>query len=826
MNQYDPGEIEKKWQKKWQETKSFEAANSSSKPKYYALVEFPYPSGEGLHVGHVRGYTAMDIIARKRRAEGFNVLYPMGWDAFGLPAENYAIKTGTAPSITTKENIEVFKKQLISLGLSFDWSREVNTTDPEYYKWTQWLFLQFLKHDLAYKAKAVINWCPKDKIGLANEEVVGGCCERCGTPVEKREKEQWMLAITKYADRLDKDLDTVDYLPQIKLQQRNWIGRSEGAEINFMVFAGSLGLEVTVFTTRPETIFGATYLVLAPEHAQVLVLLANDEYGIENKEEIQKYINESRNRTDIERTAIGAEKTGVELKGVKAINPATKEEIPVFVADYVLPHYGTGAIMAVPAHDERDFEFAQKYNLLTKKVILPESVLSIFRNAEDVAIGLTSSLRLKSDCWSGDGELINSGTFSGKNSKEVKKEITEFVGGKIVTKFKLRDWVFSRQRYWGEPIPVIHCSRCGIVPVPEKDLPITLPRVDHYLPGDTGESPLASIDSWVNVPCPACSEPAKRETDVMPNWAGSSWYFLRYTDPKNSESFAGMDALKLWMYVDWYNGGMEHTTLHLLYSRFWNKFLFDQGLVPTSEPYRKRTSHGLILAEGGIKMSKSVGNVINPDSIIKLYGADTLRLYEMFMGPFDQPVAWSTESIIGPRRFLDRIYRLAQTVVSSEYQEKGNSNSLNSTVHKAIQKVSDDIEAMRFNTVISTLMVLLNEFEKAKTISKTQFEIFIKLLSPLAPHICEELWEKLGNQRSISLESWPVADQKLINVNSLAVTIQVNGKMRAILESEFELSEEEATRRAKGMPGIAKWLENKPVKKVIYVKGKLLNFVV
>jgi len=438
-----------------------------------------------------------------------------------------------------------------------------------------------------------------------------------------------------------------------------------------------------------------------------------------------------------------------------------------------------------------------------------------------VAIGLTSSLRLKSDCWSGDGELINSGTFSGKNSKEVKKEITEFVGGKIVTKFKLRDWVFSRQRYWGEPIPVIHCSRCGIVPVPEKDLPITLPRVDHYLPGDTGESPLASIDS-----CPACSEPAKRETDVMPNWAGSSWYFLRYTDPKNSESFAGMDALKLWMYVDWYNGGMEHTTLHLLYSRFWNKFLFDQGLVPTSEPYRKRTSHGLILAEGGIKMSKSVGNVINPDSIIKLYGADTLRLYEMFMGPFDQPVAWSTESIIGPRRFLDRIYRLAQTVVSSEYQEKGNSNSLNSTVHKAIQKVSDDIEAMRFNTVISTLMVLLNEFEKAKTISKTQFEIFIKLLSPLAPHICEELWEKLGNQRSISLESWPVADQKLINVNSLAVTIQVNGKMRAILESEFELSEEEATRRAKGMPGIAKWLENKPVKKVIYVKGKLLNFVV
>jgi leucyl-tRNA synthetase len=813
MNQYNPEEIEKKWQNKWQNTKAFEASANASKPKYYALVEFPYPSGDGLHVGHVRGYTAMDIIARKRRAEGFNVLYPMGWDAFGLPAENYAIKTGTAPSITTKENIEVYKKQIISLGLSFDWSREINTTDPEYYRWTQWLFLQFLKHDLAYKAKAVINWCPKDKIGLANEEVVAGCCERCGTAVEKREKEQWMLAITKYADRLDSDLDTVDYLPQIKLQQKNWIGRSEGVEISFKVLAGSLELSVTVFTTRPETIFGATYLVLAPEHKQVAEALANDEYGIENKKEIQKYIEISRNRTDIERTAEGKEKTGVELKGVKAINPATQEEIPVFVADYVLPHYGTGAIMAVPAHDKRDFEFAQKHNLPIKQVVENLKGETILPYIEE-------------------GIIINSDGFAWVNgllSKDAAiKIIEEFEHLKIAKKkvtFKLRDWVFSRQRYWGEPIPVIHCDACGIVPVPEKDLPVTLPKIEQYLPTDNGESPLASIDSWVNVKCPNCSANAKRETDVMPNWAGSSWYFLRYADPHNSESFAGMEALKYWTPVDWYNGGMEHTTLHLLYSRFWNKFLFDQGLVPTSEPYAKRTSHGLILAEGGEKMSKSKGNVVNPDSIVKLYGADTLRVYEMFMGPFDQPVAWSTESIIGPRRFLDRIYRLGQVLVNNKKEVTGDSD-LDSSVQKAVQKVSDDIEALRFNTAISTMMILLNEFEKTKEVSRNQFVTFLKLLSPFAPHMTEELWEMFGNSNSISKEPWPVVDASKIHNEISTITIQINGKMRAVMKVTPDQSEPAITELAKNMPEVGKWLDGKPVKRVIFLKGKMINFVV
>lgn len=806
MNQYDPERIEKKWQDIWLETKAFEANDNSSKPKYYALVEFPYPSGDGLHVGHVRGYTAMDIIARKRRAEGFNVLYPMGWDAFGLPAENYAIKTGTAPSITTKENIEVYKKQIISLGLSFDWSREINTTDPAYYKWTQWLFLQFLKHDLAYKAKAVINWCPKDKIGLANEEVVAGCCERCGTLVEKKEKEQWMLAITKYADKLDADLDTVDFLPQIKLQQKNWIGKSVGAEINFVVDKNA----ITVFTTRPETIFGATFVAVSPEIAKTWV-----EIGWPASEEILAYI-ETTMKERVVGDFIEKEKTGI-FTGFSAINPATKKEIPVWIVNYVLGDVGTGAIMAVPAHDERDFEFAKKHNIDITNVIKPNNTTkAIGEELQKILDGEEVSM--------GDGILRNSEKFDGRNSEEAKDEIINFVHGKKVTKFKLRDWVFSRQRYWGEPIPVIHCLKCGTVPVSEKDLPVMLPKVDQYLPTDTGESPLAAIDSWVNVLCPTCNEPAKRETDVMPNWAGSSWYFLRYTDPNNNESFAGTEALKYWTPVDWYNGGMEHTTLHLLYSRFWNKFLSDIKLVPTSEPYVKRTSHGLILAEGGEKMSKSKGNVINPDGIVKLYGADTLRVYEMFMGPFDQPVAWSTESIIGPRRFLDRTYRLSQKI--SVLKDGEESQQLETLIHKSIEKVSADIEGMRFNTAISSLMVLLNELEKESFVSKKQFEIFIRLLSPFAPHLAEEIWEQLGNREFISKQPWPVADTAKIANELSTMTIQINGKMRAVMQVNPDDEESIITEQAKSMPEVAKWLENKDVKKVIFVKGKMVNFVI
>ncbi len=790
MKSYDPAKIEKKWQKKWEKEKLFHADNNSTKPKYYSLIEFPYPSGDGLHVGHPRPYIGMDVISRKRRAEGFNVLYPIGWDAFGLPTENYAIKTGKDPREVTKENTDTFRKQIQSLGISFDWSREINTTDPEYYRWTQWMFLQFLKEGLAYKAKIPINWCPKDKIGLANEEVVNGRCERCGTPVEKREKEQWMMAITKYADRLDKDLDMVDFLPQIKQQQRNWIGKSDGAEINFQFLNNTDGrpTSVTVFTTRPDTIFGATFVAVSPELAKTWL-----DNGWSAGDEIKKYVKE----TVDERLKGGfeeKEKNGI-ATGFGAINPATKEEIPVWIVNYVLGDVGTGAIIAVPAHDERDFEFAKKYNLPIKYVVAPyfldstenskprsdaetkdrtigvgivkhwsedkylmlnwkngwtgfitggvesgeDLEKSIIREIQEETgytnvrfvrhlggpnvsdfyaphkkfnqhvFGYGMYLELVDDkqeivadeehakheviwvekkevlpflkkgspmgdsrysemfwdrfqtgnfVWTGDGTLLNSEKFDGKTSEEAKKEITYFVGGKMVTRYKLRDWVFSRQRYWGEPIPVIHCEKCGIVPVPEKDLPVELPKVKKYEPTDTGESPLAAIDKWVNVKCPKCGGNAKRETDTMPQWAGSSWYFLRYADPENKKEFASKEALKYWTPVDWYNGGMEHTTLHLLYSRFWNKFLFDQGLVPTSEPYKKRTSHGFILGEGGEKMSKSRGNVINPDDVVKLYGADTLRVYEMFMGPFEQAIAWSTESIIGSRRFLERVWKL------------------------------------------------------------------------------------------------------------------------------------------------------------------------
>src|SRR3989338_8890576 len=1066
MAKYNHLKIEKKWQKEWVKKKVYQAKDLSKKPKYYALIEFPYPSGDGLHVGHPRPYIGMDLISRKRRMEGYNVLYPIGWDAFGLPTENYAIKTGLDPRVVTKKNSDTFRRQIKSLGISFDWSREINTTDPKYYKWTQWIFLQFFKKGLAYKKKMEINWCPSCKIGLANEEVIAGACERCGTAVEKREKEQWMLAITKYADRLDKDLDTVDYLPQIKLAQRNWIGRSEGAEIEFKIKNlapdlpptpsqgrgalpgyittnakeykelyekalemrknstqaekilwealkankkkyhfrrkhiiieiegdvhdyqkerdaertnrlealgytvlefrneevlenlgdvikkiskkleplpdsplssgegwGGVGLNsVKVFTTRPDTIFGATYLVLAPEHELISKLKST----ISNWDEVLRYILVNKKRTDLERTAENKEKTGVELKGEKAINPATKEEISVWIADYVLPQYGTGAIMAVPAHDERDFEFAKKYKLPIREVIEPLVVQQkgqdavrkdldfIHRNAvvcivkhwaedkylclkwkklfwqgfvvggieKDESIeeasaqeiqeetgykntkfvkklgGLINSqfyqfikkenrwghfqgvylelengeqeeisaeekaihdiywlspkevqeflnvedmrmiwvrLSQPNSVFTGEGILVNSGQFDGMNSEKAKEEIIKFVWGKEKTTFKLRDWVFSRQRFWGEPIPVVFClsegSPCSNtwVPVPEKDLPVELPKVKNYQPTDSGESPLANIAKWVNTKCPKCKGPAKRETDTMPNWAGSSWYYLRYTDPKNSRAFADKKKLKYWLGptpnpfprkgrdsplsfgegeggVNWYNGGYEHTSLHLLYSRFWHKFLFDLGLVPTNEPYKKRTSPGIILAEGGEKMSKSRGNVVNPDDIVKRFGADTLRLYEMFMGPFDQAIAWSEEAIVGPRRFLEKVWHMSYKVKSNKVDQE---KKLETLLHQTIKKVTEDIESMRFNTAISSLMIFANAVEKSGfQLSIFNFKNFLKILSPFAPHITEELWARLGEKKNISQSEWPKWDKNKIEDEEIKIVIQVNGKVR------------------------------------------------
>ncbi len=820
MKNYDHNKIENKWQGIWEKNKIYEFKTGTKGKTFYGLIEFPYPSGAGLHVGHVRSNTAMDIISRKKRMEGYSILYPIGWDAFGLPTENYAIKTGIHPVKVTKQNTDIFRKQLKALGFGFDWSREINTTDPTYYKWTQWIFLQMFKKGLAYKNKAEINWCTKCKIGLANEEVVGGVCERCGGEVVKKEKDQWMLAITKYADRLDKDLDKVNYLDKIKIQQRNWIGKSEGSEVDFKVqfarkfpsgprtrgteavpdHSGNLSSDshfIRVFTTRPDTIFGATYVVLAPEHELVGKLKSQ----ITNWAEVEKYIKDTRKKNDMDRTAEGKEKTGVELKGIKAINPANNEEIPVYIADYVLASYGTGSVMAVPAHDERDFEFAKKYNLDIKEVI--------------------SGGNINEKAFTDDGILINSVSFNGKNSDEVKKDITKFVGGKIVTKYKLRDWVFSRQRYWGEPIPIIHCEKCGYVPVPEKELPVVLPNVKSYQPTDNGESPLATISKWVNVKCPKCKGKAKRETDTMPNWAGSSWYFLRYTDPTNKKEFAGKKALSYWMKngVDWYNGGMEHTTLHLLYSRFWHKFLYDLKLVPTSEPYMKRTSHGMILAEGGEKMSKSRGNVINPDDIIKTYGADTLRLYEMFMGPFDQAVSWSTESIIGPRRFLEKVWRISQ----KDFSKK---SDIENIIHKTIKKVGEDIESMSFNTAISSMMMLVNEMEKTENISVKDFKMFLQILAPFAPHIAEELWFSLGEEKTIHLSGWPKYNKKLVIDENIKMAVQVNGRVRAEVSLNKDAKEEEVKQIVLSMKELNSWLEGKEIKRFIYVKGRIINIVV
>jgi leucyl-tRNA synthetase len=957
MKAYDHKKIEKKWQTRWEEMKLYRAEDFSARPKFYPLVEFPYPSGDGLHVGHIRPYVALDTVARKRRMQGFDVLYPFGWDAFGLPTENYAIKTGIHPKIVTKNNTDTFRRQVKSIGVSFDWSREINTSDPGYYKWTQWIFLRLHKAGLAYKAKTLINWCPKDKIGLANEEVVGGACERCGTPVEKREKEQWMLAITKYAERLYKDLDDVDYIERAKTQQRNWIGPSEGAEIEFAIV--DLAQKIKIFTTRPDTLFGATYMVLAPEHPLLTELAAR----AENKKDVEKYVASAKKSTDIERTAEGKDKTGVELKGIKAINPANKEEIPVFVADYVLGGYGTGAIMAVPAHDERDYEFAKKYSLPIREIVAPDKIdennppragkrnvprriihavlrrkdgrilvldwkqlgwktlviggveegeslveaatrelaeetgytkVCFVKELGDVyaeffakhkdenrrahATGLLFDLmdedrkevseeekqkhepvwmtieeassqligveppiflpRLKEDTWfyTGPGTLVRSGNFDGIDSEEAKKKITEAVGGKWVTTYKLRDWIFSRQRYWGEPIPMVFCKKDGWVPVSESDLPVLLPEVENYKPTDTGESPLANITEWVNTACPVCGGAGRRETDVMPNWAGSSWYYLRYCDPHNGKEFADKEKLKYWLDsglparsperardeggVDWYNGGMEHTTLHLLYSRFWHKALFDLGLVPTNEPYRKRTSHGVILAGDGSKMSKSKGNVVNPDTIVERYGADTLRVYEMFMGPFDQAIVWSEESLIGPRRFLEKVWRLHEKVAA-----RPASAELTSLLHETIKKVDGDIEAMRFNTAVSALMILVREAEREEEVSAAVFADLLLLLSPFAPHMTEELWSMLGNTGSIHAASWPVYDAGKVKHVTVRIAVQIDGKKRDDVEILAGASEAQAHEAAMASAMVKKWLEGRRVERVVYVQGRLLNIV-
>ena len=814
MKPYDPKKIEPKWQKKWETSKIYQAKDFSKKPKFYALIEFPFPSGDGMHTGHLRSNTAMDIIARKRRMQGYNVLYPIGWDAFGLPTENYAIKTGLQPKVVTKKNTDTFRKQLKSAGFSFDWSREINTTDPEYYRWTQWIFLQFYKHGLAYKKKMLINWCPKDKIGLANEEVIDGCCERCGTPVEKREKEQWMLAITKYADRLDKDLDTVDYLEKIKIQQRNWIGKSEGVTLKFKV--QDLPIEFEMYDSIPQTFMAQTFTVIAPENSAVHELVK----GTSREKEVMAFVEKLKKDK-----ASGSFDHVRDMQGIFTgryldYKPG-KRKLPIWVASYVVADYGTGVVNC-SFHDERDYAFAKKYGIPLHPVLFPED-LELRSKVENQEIFYREP----------NGILEEPIQFKGRKWHEVRKDIIDYIvaqgWGKRTTQYKLRDWVFSRQRYWGEPIPMVFCEQCkvkhpdteGWIPVPEKDLPIKLPQVKNYIPTDSGESPLAAMTKWVTTKCPVCGGSAKRETDTMPNWAGSSWYFLRYMDSKNKKSFADKTKQQDWAPVDWYNGGMEHTTLHLLYSRFWNKFLFDLGLVASSEPYQKRTSHGLILAGDGEKMSKSRGNVVSPDPIIKEQGADTLRLYEMFMGPFDQTVAWSTDGIVGPRRFLDRVWKLQEKIEKKLPFDA----ALESVIHKTIKKVSDDIESMQFNTAVSALMILVNEFEKKEKIAQSYYQHLLVLLAPFAPHITEEIWESLKHKKSIHIEPWPEADASKIQSGSITIIVQVNGKMRGQFEASEGMGEEEVVTKARGLPDVQKWLEGREPKKVIYVKGKLVSLV-
>ncbi len=797
---YDFKDIESKWQKHWEDNETFKTENDTSKKKFYGLIEFPYPSGQGLHVGHPRSYTAMDVISRKRRMQGYNVLFPIGYDAFGLPAENYAIKNHIHPEIITKQNIANFTRQLKSIGFSFDWSRVVNTTDPDYYKWTQWIFIQMYKHGLAYKTTMPINFCTGCKVGLANEEVVNGVCERCGSPVVQKEKSQWMLKITAYAQRLIDDLDDVDYLDRIKTQQKNWIGRSEGAEVKFKLTNSDE--IITVYTTRPDTLFGATYMVVSPEHPIIEKLKDK----ITNVDEVEKYQNEAKLKSDFERSELNKNKTGVEIKGIKAINPVNGKEIPIWISDYVLITYGTGAIMAVPAHDERDYAFAKKFNLDIIQVI----------DGGDIT----------REAYSGDGLHINSGFLNGLNKKEAIDKIIAWleenkIGEKKVN-YKLRDWVFSRQRYWGEPIPMVYCEKCGWQPISESELPLRLPEIKDFEPGENGESPLAKQTDWINTTCPKCGGPAKRETDTMPQWAGSSWYFLRYTDPHNNNELASKEALKYWTPVDWYNGGMEHTTLHLLYSRFWYKFLYDIGVVPTKEPYMKRTSHGMILGTNNEKMSKSKGNVINPDDVIKEFGADTLRVYEMFMGPFDQVAAWSIDSIRGCAKFLDRVYNL--TSIYNDDGSKEYSKQYEKIIHQSIKKVSKDIEDMKFNTCISTLMELCNEYYKGKTINKNDFTVFLKLLNPFAPHITEELNQKIDNTEELAYSEWPDFDEEKTIEDSITLPIQVNGKLRGTIK--IVRDENQDTIKEKVHKAISDKLDGKQIIKEIYVPNKIYNIVV
>ena len=799
---YDHTGMEAKWQKQWEEKGVFHASNDSDKPKYYTLIEFPYPSGQGLHVGHPRSYTALDIVARKRRLMGYNVLYPIGWDAFGLPTENFAIKNHVHPEVVTKKNIARFKQQLQSLGISFDWSREINTTDPSYYKWTQWIFLQLFKHGLAYKKEASVNWCTSCKCVLANEEVVNGVCERCGSEVVRKVKSQWLLKITEYAQRLIDDLDLVDYPDRVKAQQKNWIGRSTGAEVDFDT---TLGDKLTVYTTRPDTLFGATYMVISPEHPMIEKWAGQ----IQNMDEVRAYQEAAAKKSDFERTEVAKDKTGVKLLGVQAINPVNDREIPIFISDYVLVSYGTGAIMAVPAHDTRDWEFAKKFGLPIIEVVKGG-------NVQEEAF---------TDCAT--GIMVNSGLLDGLSVEEAKVKITEWLTenhrGRAKVNFKLRDWVFSRQRYWGEPIPIVYCEKCGYVPLPESELPLTLPEVDSYEPTENGESPLANMTDWVNTTCPHCGGPAKRETDTMPQWAGSSWYFLRYTDPRNDQALASQQALEYWTPVDWYNGGMEHTTLHLLYSRFWHKFLYDIKVVPTPEPYAKRTSHGMILGENGEKMSKSRGNVVNPDDIVKEYGADTMRLFEMFIGDFEKAAPWSAAGIRGCRRFVERYWNLQDILV----KDGGIRASLETPFHKTIKKVGEDIENLKFNTAIAALMSLINDIYDSGSITPEELKVFTILLNPFAPHVTEEVWSlnKLGEEM-VCQQQWPAYDENKCKDETIEIVVQVNGKVRGKLSMPADVAKDAAVAAAKTDEKICAAIGGKTILKEIYVPGKLVNLVV
>ncbi len=800
---YDFSAIEKKWQDIWDKEHTFAAQNDYSKPKYYALVEFPYPSGQGLHVGHPRPYTALDIVARKKRLEGYNVLYPMGWDAFGLPTENFAMKNHIHPEIVTRNNVVRFKQQLKSLGLSFDWDREVNTTDPNYYRWTQWIFLQLFHKGLAYKSEMPVNWCTSCKCVLANEEVVNGVCERCGSEVIRKVKSQWMLKITEYAQKLLDDLDLPDlnYIDRVKTSQKNWIGRSTGAEVNFTTTKGNI---LKIYTTRPDTLFGATYMVMSPEHP----LITQWKDSIENMEEIKAYQIEAAKKSDFERTELVKDKTGVEIKGVRGINPVNDQEIPIFLSDYVLMGYGTGAIMAVPAHDTRDYEFAKAFDLPIVEVVAGGDIQT----------------QAFTDCAT--GTMVNSGFLNGLSVEEAKAKMIEWLKehqkGEPKVNFKLRDWVFSRQRYWGEPIPIVHCPTCGYVPLPESELPLTLPELESFEPTDDGQSPLAKLDSFVKTTCPHCGGPAERETDTMPQWAGSSWYFMRYCDPNNQEVLASKEALDYWLPVDWYNGGMEHTTLHLLYSRFWHKFLYDIGVVSCPEPYKKRTSHGMILGENGEKMSKSRDNVINPDDMIRDYGADTLRLYEMFIGDFEKAAPWSTLSLKGCKRFLDRVWNLQEVLIEGDCYRK----ELETSIHKTIKKVSEDIENLKFNTAIAAMMGLLNEISDLGSINRAEYTAFLIMLNPFAPHITEEIYQNLGNQKPLSAGEWVSYDEQKCQDSVIEMVVQVNGKIKTKLKVSVEITKEQAIAAAKSDEKVIAAIEGKTIIKEIYVPGKLINIVI